>query len=110
MNYIGKIWSRCPKCAEVLAELRKKQEEEAERERQQKAWEYRLRHPASRSDFLIAPLKNFKAETPEQQRAARWPLQRHADDFDSVMTGRCALFVGSQAPAKHIWQRVSRCA
>ena len=27
VNYIGKIWSRCPKCAEVLAELKEKTDE-----------------------------------------------------------------------------------
>ena len=33
VNYIGKIWSRCPRCATALAEMRKKQDEDAERER-----------------------------------------------------------------------------
>ena len=100
VNYIGKIWSRCPKCAEVLAELRKKQEEEAERERQQRQWEYRLRRSCIPERFLDRTLKNFKAETPEQQRALAF-ASAYADDFDNVMkTGRCALFVGSPGTGK----------
>ena len=31
VNYIGKIWSRCPACAQVLSDLRKKREEEEDR-------------------------------------------------------------------------------
>lgn len=100
INYVGRIWSRCPKCAEALAELRKKREEEEERERQQKAWEYRLRRSCIPERFLDRTLKSFKAETPEQQRALAF-ANAYADDFDNVMKiGRCALFVGSPGTGK----------
>jgi DNA replication protein DnaC len=100
INYVGRIWSRCPKCAEALAELRKKREEEEERERQQKAWEHRLRRSCIPERFLDRTLKNFKAETPEQQRALAF-ANAYADDFDNVMkTGRCALFIGSPGTGK----------
>lgn len=100
VNYIGKIWSRCPACAQVLSDLRKKREEEEERERQQKAWEYRLRSSCIPERFLDRTLKNFKAETPEQQRALAF-ANAYADDFDNVMkTGRCALFVGAPGTGK----------
>ena len=99
-HHIGKIWSRCPKCAEVLAEVRKKQEEDEQRERQQRQWEFRLRRSCIPERFLDRTLKNFKAETPEQQRALAF-ANAYADDFDNVMkTGRCALFVGSPGTGK----------
>ena len=100
VNYIGKIWSRCPQCATALAEMRKKHEEEQERERQQKAWEFRLRRSCIPERFLDRTLKTFKAETPEQQRALAF-ANAYADDFDNVMkTGRCALFVGAPGTGK----------
>lgn len=100
VNYIGRIWSRCPKCAEAFAELRKKAEEEKERERQQRAWEARLSRSCIPERFLDRTLKNFKAETPEQRRALAFATA-YADDFDNVMkTGRCALFVGSPGTGK----------
>lgn len=100
VNYIGKIWSRCPACAQVLSDMRKKHEEEQERERQQKAWEFRLRRSCIPERFLDRTLKNFKAETPEQQRALAF-ANAYADDFDNVMkTGRCALFVGAPGTGK----------
>jgi len=100
VNFIGKIWSRCPHCAAALAELRKKREEEEERVERQRAWEYRLSTSCIPERFLDRTLKNFKAETPEQQRALAF-ANAYADDFDGVMkTGRCALFVGAPGTGK----------
>lgn len=99
-NFIGKIWSRCPKCSDTLAAIQKKQQDDAKREAQQQAWAASLDASCIPERFLDRSLKSFKAETPEQQRALAFATA-YADDFDTVIkTGRCAMFVGLPGTGK----------
>lgn len=99
-NFIGRIWSKCPVCADQEAASRKEKEALAARAAQKGAWEEQVGRACIPPRFADRTLKNYAATTPEQQHALAFATA-YADDFDAVLkTGRCAMFVGNVGTGK----------
>lgn len=99
-HYVGKIWSKCPACTADGIAAEKANIEKREQERKVREWESSLESACIPERFQDRTLKNFKAETPAQERALAFAVA-YADDFDAVMqTGRCAMFIGQPGTGK----------
>lgn len=95
VNYLGRIWSKCPVCTAQAAALTKQKEEAQERATRKAAWEQRLGDACIPERFTDRTLNNFVATTPEQVSALAFATA-YADGFAEVLkTGRCAMFVGN---------------
>lgn len=100
VNFIGRIWSKCPVCADEATAARKAEEAAAERAAQKGAWEEQIGRACIPPRFADRTLKNYVATTPAQQHALAFATA-YADDFDKVLeTGRCAMFVGNIGTGK----------
>lgn len=99
-NFIGRIWSRCPVCADEETAARKAKEAADERAAHKGAWEEQIGRACIPPRFADRTLKNFNATTPAQHHALAFATA-YADDFDQVLkTGRCAMFVGNIGTGK----------
>lgn len=99
-NFIGRIWSKCPVCADEETAACKAKEAAAERAAQKGAWEEQIGRACIPPRFADRTLKNYIATTPAQQHALAFATA-YADDFDKVLeTGRCAMFVGNIGTGK----------
>ena len=100
INYIGKIWSRCPKCAKEEEQLEKKAQEEEARRQRRILWERRIGGSGIPERFRDRTLDSFIAETPEQQRVLA-VARDYAENFSEVLkTGRCLIFIGRPGTGK----------
>ena len=100
INFIGRIWSKCPSCsAEKTA--KEKAEKDAQKHLARKAeWELRLGESCIPPRFTDRTLNNFIASTPEQHYALAFATA-YADDFAEVIkAGRCAMFMGKPGTGK----------
>lgn len=100
VNFIGRIWSKCPGCsAEAVA--KEKAEQEARDHAARKAgWEQRLGESGIPLRFTDRTLNKFVATTPEQEHALAFATA-YADGFEDVIkTGRSAIFVGNVGTGK----------
>lgn len=99
-HYVGKVWSRCPKCTETLESIAREGREKARREFEQAQWQASLNASCIPERFLDRTLKNYEAKTEGQQQALAFATT-YADNFDQALkTGRCALFVGLPGTGK----------
>lgn len=96
VNFIGRIWSKCPGCSADAAAKEKAEQEAHEHSARKAAWELRLGESCIPERFTDRTLNKFVAITPEQAHALAY-----ADGFDEVIkTGRSALFVGKVGTGK----------
>ena len=118
INFIGRIWSKCPVCSDEETAARKEKEAAEARAAQKGAWEEQIGRACIPPRFADRTLKNYVAKTPAQQQALAFATA-YADDFDQVLkTGRCAMFVGNIGTGKthlaagialRLMRRDSRC-
>lgn len=100
VNYLGRIWSKCPACAAQAAEQARQKEAAQDRINRKAAWEQRIGDACIPERFADRTLNNFIASTPEQLSALAFATA-YADGFADVMkTGRCAIFVGNVGTGK----------
>ncbi len=100
INFIGRIWSKCPGCTAETAAKEKTEQDARELQARKAAWEQRLGESCIPPRFTDRTLNNFVAETPEQRYALAFSIA-YADGFAEVMkTGRSALFVGNVGTGK----------
>lgn len=99
-NFIGSIWSRCPKCVKEEEDAAAAEAEKARREAKRLAWEGKVQGAGIPERFRDRGLHNFIAETPAQKRALKFATE-YADNFAEVMrTGRSAIFCGHPGTGK----------
>lgn len=100
INFIGRIWSKCPGCSAEVAAKEKAEQEARDHAARKAAWELRLGESGIPPRFLDRTLNKFIASTPEQASALAFATA-YADGFDEVMkTGRSAMFVGKPGTGK----------
>lgn len=100
VNFIGRIWSKCPACATELAAKEKAEQDAREHAGRKAAWEQRLGESCIPERFTDRTLNKFVASTPEQAHALAFATA-YADGFSEVLkTGRCAMFVGKPGTGK----------
>ncbi|WKL14237.1 ATP-binding protein [Comamonas testosteroni] len=100
INFIGRIWSKCPGCTADAAAKEKAEQEAREHQARKSAWEQRLGESCIPPRFTDRTLNNFVATTPEQEHALAFATA-YADGFAEVIkTGRSALFVGNVGTGK----------
>lgn len=98
--FMGRIWSKCPRCAEEADQEAKLAQEQAERERRTRAWQQRIGHAGIPERFQNRTLDSYRADT-DGQRTAKEFARQYANGFDEVLeTGRSALFVGLPGTGK----------
>lgn len=98
--HIGKMWSKCPVCAE------EKERQEQERKEQERAkaraqeWQARLGHSGIPLRFHDRTLSGYEAKSADQQAALDF-AKEYALGFEQVQkTGRGAIFVGRPGTGK----------
>lgn len=95
-HVFGDIYSTCPICSELEAELAKK----AKAESDHSFWMSRVSQAGVPERFRDRTLENYIADTPEQRRALEFSIE-FASKFDEVLkTGRSAMFVGRPGTGK----------
>lgn len=98
--HIGKMWSKCPVCAE---EVERQEQERKEQERAQaraRQWQERLGHSGIPLRFHDRTLSGYQAQSDAQQAALDF-AKEYALDFEQVQkTGRGAVFVGRPGTGK----------
>lgn len=100
VNFIGRIWSKCPGCTADAAAKEKAEQDAREHTARKTAWEQRLGESCIPERFTDRTLNKFVASTPEQAHALAFATA-YADGFDEVIkTGRSALFVGKVGTGK----------
>lgn len=100
INFIGRIWSKCPGCSADAAAKEKAEQEAKEHQARKAAWELRLGESCIPPRFTDRTLNNFVASTPQQQHALAFATA-YADGFsDVIKTGRSAMFVGNVGTGK----------
>jgi len=100
INFIGNIWSKCPKCAEEERVLEKKRQEEEARRQRRILWERKIGGSGIPERFRNKTLDSFIAESPEQKRALAI-AREYAENFSEVLkTGRCLVFIGKPGTGK----------
>ena len=100
VNFIGRIWSKCPACSAEAAAKERAEQEAREHSERKAAWERRLGESCIPPRFTDRTLNNFVATTPEQIHALAFATA-YADGFNEVIkTGRSALFVGNVGTGK----------
>ena len=100
VNYIGKVWSKCPACNQAATDMEKAREQEQERKKKLDAWQERMEDSGIPERFRDRALAKFIAETPEQKAALDFATA-YADGFGDVLkTGRCAIFMGKPGTGK----------
>lgn len=98
--YLGRIWSRCPKCAEESQQAELEAQKADEQERRVRAWQHRIGHAGIPERFKTRTLETYKTECDGQRKALAF-AQAYADGFEDVLdTGRSAVFVGSPGTGK----------
>lgn len=99
-NFLGRVWSRCPVCAQEEADRRKQEEEQEARRRRKEAWQTQIGEAGIPERFQDRTLDNYDAQTPEQVKALTF-AREYAENFDQALkTGRCALFIGKPGTGK----------
>ena len=100
VNFIGRIWSKCPGCSAEAAAKDRVEQEARDHAARKAAWELRLGESGIPARFTDRTLNKFIASTPEQASALAFATA-YADGFDEVMkTGRSAMFVGKPGTGK----------
>lgn len=100
LNYLGRVWSRCPACTDEEKARIEAQEREQELGRKRHQWAKALGFSAIPERFQDRTLSSYEATTRDQKHALQF-AQRYADGFDDVLlTGRCALFLGRPGTGK----------
>ena len=98
--HIGKMWSKCPVCAE---EKERQEQERKEQERAQaraRQWQERLGHSGIPLRFHDRTLSGYEAKSADQQAALDF-AKEYALGFEQVQkTGRGAIFVGRSGTGK----------
>lgn len=98
--HIGKMWSKCPVCAE---EVKRQEQERKEQERAQaraRQWQERLGHSGIPLRFHDRTLSGYEAKSADQQAALDF-AKEYALGFEQVQkTGRGAIFVGRPGTGK----------
>ena len=98
--HIGKMWSKCPVCAEeVQRQEQERQEQERAKARAQE-WQTRLGHSGIPLRFHDRTLSGYEAKSADQQAALEF-AKEYALGFEQVQkTGRGAIFVGRPGTGK----------
>jgi len=99
-NFMGSIWSGCPKCAEEAKEEEKRKEAEEQRLREIQAWERKLGYSGIPERFHERTLDAFVVSNAGQQKAFDF-CRAYIEDMQGVLkSGRCAVFVGKVGTGK----------
>ena len=100
VNFVGRIWSKCPGCSAEAAANEKVAQDARENASRKAAWEQRLGESGIPPRFIDRTLSKFVAMTPGQVEALAFATA-YADGFEEVMkTGRSAMFVGKPGTGK----------
>lgn len=98
--HLGDIWTKCNLCADEAKAKEDAQAQDEQKRRAREAWEKRLGSAAIPERFQSCRLRNYIAETPEQQAALCF-AKDYADNFSVVQSkGRGAIFVGNVGTGK----------
>lgn len=93
-------FSSCPTCKEELAAAELKEREEAARKARESAIVSAIGRAGIPERFMDKTFDNYKAETPEQERALAF-AKSYAADIDKILkTGRSAIFLGKPGTGK----------
>lgn len=99
-NYIGRVWSRCPECAEAEETKRKQELEAKARLERRQRWEVKIGAAGIPERFQARTLDMFEAKTPAQQHALEFAKNYAANFAQALQTGQSALFVGKPGTGK----------
>lgn len=99
-NFIGRVWSRCPKCADEKEAADKLEEEKKARAEKRLRWETKIGAAGIPERFQTRTLDTFEAATPAQKHALEFAREYAANFTQALKTGRCALFVGRPGTGK----------
>lgn len=99
-NYLGKIWSKCPKCSEIEKREHEKQERIEEERRLQEHWLRKLDGAAIPPRFKDKSLETYTV-TNEAQRKVHEYCIKYATEFDKVLeNGRSMMLCGRPGTGK----------
>ena len=99
-NFIGSVWSKCPKCAAEAQAAEREAEELKAREEKRRAWEMRLGASGIPERFHDRTLNTYVATTDAQREALQFATE-YADNFsDAARTGRSVIFCGRPGTGK----------
>ena len=99
-QFLGRVWTKCPKCAEEAEIQRKAEAEAAEQDKKVRAWEARIGQAQIPQRFHDRSLDNFVADTDAKRKALNF-AREYAGSFTEVLeTGRCGIFVGKPGTGK----------
>lgn len=103
-NPIGRVWTRCPVCAEEAKAAeeseRKAKEEALAAERKKTSWLQAIGNSGIPLRYQDRSLKNYHAANDGQVRALRF-AEAYADEFANGHSGRCAIFLGKFGTGKN---------
>lgn len=99
-NFIGKIWSGCTTCANLLSNQEQEREEAQKRERANQVWLTKLGQSQIPERFKDRTLASYIASNEGQKHALAFATE-YADNFQQALkTGRSALFIGKAGTGK----------
>lgn len=98
--HIGKMWSKCPVCAEEVARQEQERKDQERAQARARQWQERLGHSGIPLRFHDRTLSSYQAQSDAQQAALDF-AKEYALDFEQVQkTGRGAVFVGRPGTGK----------
>lgn len=100
-NFLGSIWTKCPKCTEEKDDADKAAAERAAMQAKADAWKKAIGGAGIPLRFQDRTIDGFIAKTDAQEKAKSFALE-FVRDFASgaAVTGRSALFVGTPGTGK----------
>lgn len=99
-NYMGNIWSHCPKCAKEESDKQEEIEREQEAAEVKRRWEARVKQASIPKRFADRAFDSYSAESAAQKKALQFCVE-FVEGFESVKeSGRSALFCGKPGTGK----------
>jgi DNA replication protein DnaC len=98
-NLFGRIWTKCPTCADEESAAAQAREEQQKRREEVLRWEKKLGEAGIPLRFRDRFLDSYIAQVDEQREALQF-ARDYASEFDGHHSGRCAIFIGEPGTGK----------
>jgi DNA replication protein DnaC len=99
-NYLGRLWSKCPHCAEEAQERKNKNEELIARKERRRAWESKIGRAGIPDRFKEKTLDTFVADTRDKKNALDFAKHYAVNFSANLESGKGAIFMGSPGTGK----------
>lgn len=99
-NFLGEIWSKCPKCANEAAEQETIDREIKEKEEKLESWKNKIGGSGIPKRFQDRKFSSYIAETDGQKKALN-DSKLYAKNFEeNLKNGKCLIFCGNAGTGK----------